>query len=74
MTWLGLEEEGSKVQPGGGEPGFLQGEWPRSRGRAGGKSPSAGSAAGVAGRKACPGVTELNPQGQDLGVRVQPGS
>lgn len=22
----------------------------------------------------CPGATELNPQGQDLGVRIQPGS
>lgn len=38
------------------------------------KSSFTGSAVGVAGRKVCPGVTELNPQDQDLGVRTQPGS
>lgn len=46
-----------------------------TEGEARGKKPSfAGSAVGVAGRKVWPGVTELNPQGQDLGVRIQPGS
>lgn len=46
-----------------------------TEGKARGKKPSfAGSVAGVAGRKVCPGVTELNPQGQDLGVRLHPGS
>lgn len=45
-----------------------------TEGKGRGKPSSAGSAVGVAGRKVCPGVTELNPQGQDLGVRIQPGS
>lgn len=38
------------------------------------KTPFVRSAVGVANRKVCPGATELKPQGQDLGVRVQPGS
>lgn len=43
-------------------------------GKGRGKIPFCRKCCWVAGRKACPGVTELNPQGQDLGVRVQPGS
>lgn len=59
-TWPGLEEEGSRVQPGSEEPELLQGEGNHEPGEGqGGKSAYLQEApVGVAGRKVCPGVTE----------------